>query len=896
MKKNLSVIALLLICNFISFGQDLTVKPSFVSIANTQEKQGFDQDFKQKMVSKTKAVIWSSNMLNASQWVAAKLADQSSTITNQWEWIADTSAFSYYWKYYVGSLMGSATPMQGVFYFDGITNILNANYGVTNTTLTNAIAISTIGHPTVNIKFYQLYKSFNVDTTILEVSTDNINWNSIIVNPKIPGMVNTYTYGWKEYSLTQWIGNKSQVWIRFRFSSPGTTTSGAQYSGGYGWAIDDVELFDPANNNIQINRTTLYNGYSKIPSGLGMPMTYDADLENLGGLSQTNVKLHGVELTTAKDSSSLGITLNTGQSITNVSVASNFFIPPSVLGTYKVMSYISSDSIPFLLAQDTFDVNVVCNTCMYSRDYDNYTGSRWAGTTGTLADPYTACSIFQVGSDRMAYGVNFVVNKESKPGSRVRAVLYKFDSGTFARYIVAQSNNYYITAADIPTTVPIQHPPSISLAFTSGYTMQKDSMYYIGVMVYGGTDTVKIATDNSAIPQNSQSSQFFNTTANAWYIWTTGNVPPLMIRTIFSSSTTLPSNAGAITGLTSVCQGQSLVNYSVPAIANATSYEWTLPSGVTGSSSTNTITVNYSNTAVSGNIYVRGANAFGNGVNSALAINVNSLPPNALIISGATSVLSGQQNVVYSVPVNANVTSYIWTLPTGCTGTSNTNQITVNFGSTAFSGNIIVKGINACGTGPINSLYVTVNPLVPNCSAQFNMVADTIPHVYSIVNNASGIPPLHFYWSWGDGTHDTTALPVHTYSTGGYYNICLKVTDSVGCISTYCDSTFLQKGTNNMISVKVYPGAFLGIDNNSSTEKIKIYPNPATYKLTLDLQQLKDLHNTIIYIYDIQGQLILQQTINDKETELNISSFAKGVYVIKVNNDKQRIVSKFVKE
>ena len=37
-----------------------------------------------------------------------------------------------------------------------------------------------------------------------------------------------------------------------------------------------------------------------------------------------------------------------------------------------------------------------------------------------------------------------------------------------------------------------------------------------------------------------------------------------------------------ISGTTTVCQGQAGVIYSVPAIANATGYNWTLPAGATG--------------------------------------------------------------------------------------------------------------------------------------------------------------------------------------------------------------------------------------------------------------------------------------------------------------------------
>jgi hypothetical protein len=56
------------------------------------------------------------------------------------------------------------------------------------------------------------------------------------------------------------------------------------------------------------------------------------------------------------------------------------------------------------------------------------------------------------------------------------------------------------------------------------------------------------------------------------------------------------------------------------------------------------------------------------------------------------------------------------------------------------------------------------------------------------------------------------------------------------------------------------------------------------------------LQNTTISIYDIQGKLLLQQAISQHQTELNISQLAKGIYIVKVNNDKNSMVSKFVKE
>ena len=86
------------------------------------------------------------------------------------------------------------------------------------------------------------------------------------------------------------------------------------------------------------------------------------------------------------------------------------------------------------------------------------------------------------------------------------------------------------------------------------------------------------------------------------------------------------------------------------------------------------------------------------------------------------------------------------------------------------------------------------------------------------------------------------------------------------------------------------------ISETSTNNNFTIYPNPATSNLTINLQQLTHLQNTTVSIYDVQGKLLLQQSITQPQTEINIASFAKGIYVVKVNNDNNSMQSKFVKE
>ena len=71
--------------------------------------------------------------------------------------------------------------------------------------------------------------------------------------------------------------------------------------------------------------------------------------------------------------------------------------------------------------------------------------------------------------------------------------------------------------------------------------------------------------------------------------------------------------AGTISGPASVTPGTQGLVYSTPSLANAVSYAWTVPAGfsIVSGNGTNTITVDASPSAVSGNVTVSGVNICG---------------------------------------------------------------------------------------------------------------------------------------------------------------------------------------------------------------------------------------------------------------------------------------------
>ena len=83
----------------------------------------------------------------------------------------------------------------------------------------------------------------------------------------------------------------------------------------------------------------------------------------------------------------------------------------------------------------------------------------------------------------------------------------------------------------------------------------------------------------------------------------------------------------------------------------------------------------------------------------------------------------------------------------------------------------------------------------------------------------------------------------------------------------------------------------LGLFNSkNSSSKGKIYPNPSSNTLTIDMEGIVEAG--IVNIYDLQGQLMIaERYIGVKD--IDISDLDKGVYLIKIGNDQETTSSIF---
>ena len=103
----------------------------------------------------------------------------------------------------------------------------------------------------------------------------------------------------------------------------------------------------------------------------------------------------------------------------------------------------------------------------------------------------------------------------------------------------------------------------------------------------------------------------------------------------------------------------------------------------------------------------------------------------------------------------------------------------------------------------------------------------------------------------------------------------------------------------NSYTTGVLPGggSFFGINEHpgESSSGIKIYPNPATDRITIEIKSQNILKNSLISVYDIQGQLVFEKSVLQKSMNIDISALTSGVYIVKLNNNTGVEVSRFIK-
>ncbi len=260
-------------------------------------------------------------------------------------------------------------------------------------------------------------------------------------------------------------------------------------------------------------------------------------------------------------------------------------------------------------------------------------------------------------------------------------------------------------------------------------------------------------------------------------------------------------------------------------------------------------------------ITVTGSNCFGFGIGAS--------------VTNATCMTCYNGAIATNVNNGTAPFTYTWTPNVG-TGSS-------VYGLNPGTYSVCVSDAHGC-TACVGATVDTTSSA--GCSANFIVYPDSNTlHQYWAVNNATGAQPMHYYWTWGDNTSDTTAYPQHTYATAGVYTICLTVVDANGCSSAYCDSMYVQRTSNTMIYVNVI-APVTGIKENTVVNNWSVYPNPVSNSMMINYTMMQSADVTI-NLFDMLGNKVNEivkanQSLGKHSVNVDAGQLAQGLYLLQI--------------
>jgi hypothetical protein len=130
-----------------------------------------------------------------------------------------------------------------------------------------------------------------------------------------------------------------------------------------------------------------------------------------------------------------------------------------------------------------------------------------------------------------------------------------------------------------------------------------------------------------------------------------------------------------------------------------------------------------------------------------------------------------------------------------------------------------------------------------------------------------------YFWDFGDGSTSTEQFPNHDFGAEGSYEVCLTVTGSCG-VETSCQT----------IDV-----VWTGVDEDAITADLLISPNPSNGQFSVSHPSLQS-----VQIFGSDGRLVISENVFSASHEVNISSQAKGIYLVVATIDNEKLTAKVV--
>jgi hypothetical protein len=327
----------------------------------------------------------------------------------------------------------------------------------------------------------------------------------------------------------------------------------------------------------------------------------------------------------------------------------------------------------------------------------------------------------------------------------------------------------------------------------------------------------------------------------------------------------IPGTPGTISGISAnVCPG-SVLTYTVAAVPGATSYLWTAATNTTilSGQGTNSITLSAAAAFTTGTLSVRAVSNCGQSAARTLGLSKNPATPGSMV--GQTTNLCGGGQFTYSVAAVSGATSYVWTVPTGCTiATNNGNSIVLNVPSAFTTGTLSVRAYNSCGGSSLRSVSLTRLPSTP---ASITGAASVCPNQVGVVFTTPAV----------SGVTQTWAVPGTSVITAGQGTTGMTCTWGTAAGSVTVRSVNAC-GQSAALSKAVTLATCIENDGTNLLREatLEAYPNPSNGSFVIRSNEEGDY-----YLINSLGQTIQAVKLNATNNfRFEVSGLSSGVYFL----------------
>lgn len=170
-------------------------------------------------------------------------------------------------------------------------------------------------------------------------------------------------------------------------------------------------------------------------------------------------------------------------------------------------------------------------------------------------------------------------------------------------------------------------------------------------------------------------------------------------------------------------------------------------------------------------------------------------------------------------------------------------------------------------------------PVVPTCTVVYALIDST--NLGSV--NYLGQDSVAVEWLVYANGLASTVTSIYQFDSAGNYLLVLQI---------FCDSTRAVETFKSYAWAYLDPSGTIGIEPILSNDRIRLFPNPVSSQLNVDLESEKWNKLTISTLLG-QELVSVRNSFNQKVVEINVESLSSGVYYLSTDSG---IIRKLIKE